>query len=211
MEIQTASIPKTQVLKSDEKILVVNRNKILDDENLFSGFLPITNFDKYLKIIETQKEFIWRSKAETDNTYKQIIPYLIFSFQGKLFLMQRKSTASEERLKNKYSLGIGGHIREEDMQQNNIFNWAKREFIEEVNYQGNLTIKPMGLVNDESNDVGKVHLGFIFLLIGDSSNISVKSELKQGTLTTLQECENLYSSMETWSQLSLSYLKTIKL
>ena len=211
METQATPNPKIQNFKPDEKILVVHRNKILDDENLFSGFLPITNFDKYLEIISTQKEFIWRSKAETDNNFKQIIPYLIFTFQGKLFLMQRRSTASEERLKNKYSLGIGGHIREEDMKQNNIFDWARREFSEEVNYSGNISIKPLGLVNDESNDVGKVHLGFIFLLTGDSDNIAVKSELKQGNLKTLQECENLYSSMETWSQLSLSYLKTLNL
>jgi predicted NUDIX family phosphoesterase len=125
--------------------------------------------------------------------------------------MQRKSTASEIRLQNRYTLGIGGHIREEDIKQNDIFDWAKREFSEEVDYQGGLSIKPLGIVNDESNEVGTVHLGFIFLLIGDSEDIKIKSELKKGYLATLQECENFYSDMETWSQLCLSYLKTLKL
>ncbi len=211
MEIPKITPPTPKNLKFDEKILVVNRSKILDDENLFSGFLPVNNFNQYLEIINSQKKFIWRSQAETDPTYKQIIPYLIFTFQNNFFLMQRKSTASESRLKNRYTLGIGGHIREEDIKQNNIFDWAKREFTEEVDYHGNLTIKPLGLVNDESNEVGTVHLGFIFLLNGDSGDIKIKSELKNGYLATLQECETLYSEMENWSQLSLSYLKTLKL
>src|SRR5690606_7557172 len=104
-----------------------------------------------------------RSLMEQDQRYKQIIPYLVFTHENKYFVMQRTSTTTEQRLKNKYSLGIGGHIRQEDMNGNSIFEWAEREFHEEVSYHGNLEIIPLGVLNDDTNDVGKVHIGFVFL------------------------------------------------
>ena len=103
---------------------------------------------------------------EQDQAYKQIIPYLIFAHQGRYFVMQRASTSSEQRLKNKFTLGIGGHIRQEDIRDDSIFSWAQREFHEEINYSGNVAIQVLGVVNDESNDVGKVHLGLVLLLQG---------------------------------------------
>ena len=121
--------------------------------------------------------------------------------------MQRRANASEKRLQNKYSLGIGGHIRQEDMQKKSIFTWAQREFHEEVDYQGNFAIKPLGILNDDSNAVGKVHLGFVLLLYGDSDNISIKSELKSGKLVSLAACITSVNSMESWSELVLNHLK----
>ena len=144
---------------------------------------------------------------ETNPLYKQIIPYLIFKHEDRYFLMQRKAKASEQRLKNKYTLGIGGHIRQEDMTSNDIFAWARREFDEEVSYSGSLTITPLGLLNDDSNEVGKVHIGLVLLVEGNSAEITVKSELEGGQLLTLEECEVHYDAMETWSQLIFDYLK----
>lgn len=192
--------------KPDERILVVAKNKLFSDVP-YSGLQPLDSFDKHQQLIEQHQEFLWRSTMETDTTYKQIIPYLVFSYDNKLFVMQRRSDASESRLKNKYSLGIGGHIRQEDIAGKNIFDWAQREFDEEVDYQGTYTMKPIGLINDESNLVGQVHLGCAFLLIGDSPQISVKSELKEGKLLSIEECEALYENMETWSQIVFNYLK----
>lgn len=209
METQKNPAINPQNAIKDEKILVVPRENILD-EDAFAGFLPVPNFDTYLEIISKHKVFLWRSEMELDPGFKQIIPYLIFNHADKFFLMQRKSTASEARLKNKYSLGIGGHIRQEDVLSNDIFEWAKREFAEEVDYRGSFKIRPLGLINDDSNAVGQVHLGFVFLLMGDSDAIKVKSELKDGTLLTLDECEHFYSSMESWSQFAVSYLRTLK-
>ena len=62
-------------------------------------------------------------------TYKQIIPYMIFEYADNYFLMERKSTASEQRLKSKLSLGIGGHIRQEDLDGGTIFDWASENFM----------------------------------------------------------------------------------
>ena len=190
--------------KFNEMILVVKRHKLFPTES-WNGVRKI-NFDEYLTIINDHKEFLPRGLMEEDPSYKQIIPYLVFENNGKYFLMQRQSNASEARLQSKFSLGIGGHIRQEDLTTNNIFDWAKREFHEEVNYAGNLEIEPVGILNDDSNEVGKVHLGFVLLLKGDSDQISVKSELTSGQLVSSEECKMFRDRMENWSQMVVDVL-----
>ena len=190
--------------QKDERILVVKRSDLMPNGG-WHGISEV-DFENCLKIISEKKQFLWRSQMEEDPTYKQIIPYLVFSWQDHYFLMQRKSTASETRLRNKYSLGIGGHIRQEDMTTASIFDWARREFHEEVDYQGNLTIEPIGILNDDTDPVGQVHLGLVLLLRGDSGNIRVKSELKSGKLVKLEECSHLFDAMENWSKEVLQYL-----
>lgn len=182
-----------------ENILVVPRLKLFPID-AFQG-LSTTTTQTILDTIAIHKEFKPRPAMEEDPAYKQIIPYLIFKHEDRYFLMQRKSTSSEQRLKNKYSLGIGGHMRQEDMSESGtIFDWAKREFEEEISYEGNLTISTLGILNDDSNPVGQVHLGLVLLLEGDTAQISVRSELKSGKLVTAIECLDFYQDLESWSQ-----------
>lgn len=205
----------------DEQILVVKRSHLFPHGS-WNG-LKKESFATYLTIIQKHHEFLPRTLMEQDPTYKQIIPYLVFTHNERYFLMERQAKSSEQRLKSKLSLGIGGHIRKEDlyaeacrageheqakgsMEGTDIFNWARREFHEEVQYQGDFTITPLGILNDDSNDVGKVHLGFVFLLHGTSPQISVKSELRSGTLVSLEECLLVQERMETWSQMALPFL-----
>ncbi len=183
---------------SDEQILVVRTARLFP----FGSWHGIhaTDFDAYIKLISDAREFMPRAQMEQDPNYKQIIPYLVFAYGDRYFLMQRTSKSTEQRLQNKYSLGIGGHMREEDMTGSSIFDWAKREFHEEVSYEGNFEIEPIGLLNDDSNAVGQVHLGLVLLLKGDSSDIKVKSELKSGVLLSLEELKDFRPHMENWSQ-----------
>ena len=106
----------------DEHVLVVPRIHLFP-HGAWHG-LNRTAIATYMTLIQTHKQFIPRSIAENDPSYKQIIPYLVFMHQDAIFVMQRRSDASEVRLRNKYSIGIGGHIRQEDMKQGNgIFDW----------------------------------------------------------------------------------------
>ncbi len=192
--------------QKNENILVVPREKIFSSQP-FNGFLGCSDFDVYQNIVQEHKQFLPRSEMELDQSYKQIIPYLLFTHDKKLFLMQRAETAGEQRLKNKYTLGIGGHIRESDLIGKTIFDWAIREFQEEIEYDGSLSIQPLGLINDDSDAVGKVHIGFAFLLRGDSSNIAIRSELKQGSLLSLEACAEFVENMETWSQFAFAHVQ----
>lgn len=192
----------TQINLHDEAILVVKTSHI---QNLWQG-LKTSNIENFVSLINEKKEFHPRSLMELDENYKQIIPYLVFKFEDSIFVMQRKSTASEQRLKNKLSIGIGGHVREEDISNKSIFDWAKREFHEEIDYQGNLDAKLIGILNDDSNSVGKVHIGLVFLLNGNSDKIKIKSELKSGKLIPIKEIPFFMSKMETWSQIVSEFI-----
>ncbi len=184
---------------ADERIFVIKRAHIAHD-GIWSG-LRHDILDRYQAVVREKGEFQWRSAMETDSRYKQIIPYMIFTYNDAFFLMQRKSNATESRLQEKFSLGIGGHMREEDVAGTTIFEWAQREFLEEVTYDGSLTVEPLGVINDESNAVGQVHLGFALLLRGDSGCIQPKSEFKQGMLVDRMTCATYIDRMEPWSQL----------
>ncbi len=194
-----------RVVMEQEKVLVVG-TKILFPEEQSADFIA-GNFEHYAQKIVSSSQFIDRNLAETDITYKQIIPYLVFMHDDKVFMMQRKSTAGEQRLKNKLSLGIGGHIRAEDFTLGaSIIDWAQREFEEEVLYSGNITFTPLGIINSNASLVDQVHAGFVYLLKGDSGKISVKEEMKSGELVPLSTCVERYHEFERWSQIIIDVL-----
>lgn len=223
--------PAASRRKHDETIMVVKRADLFGDtdNNAWHG-LRRENLQTYLDCIRTHHTFRPRSLMETDPTYKQIIPYIVFTGDNKYFLMQRKALASEQRLRNKMSLGIGGHLRAEDIRlpdhavspnvsgshdstsatELDLFAWARREFHEEVLYDGNFDIRFFGIINDDSDDVGKVHVGLVLILTGTSPQISIKSEHKSGSLVSLNECSLIYDNLESWSKLVLTALKDEK-
>lgn len=204
--MQTTPTPQAAPVITHEYILVVKRTLLFAHTPAWDG-LNTSVFTQCADTVAQHKEFILRASAETDPTYKQIIPYMIFTVNGKIFVMQRKKEASEQRLANKMSIGIGGHIRQEDMQTDDIADWGKREFEEEVNYSGKLTFEPLGILNDDSNEVGQVHIGFVYLVHGENEQISIKDEHKSGVLYTLDECEALFETMESWSKVSFQAIK----
>jgi len=194
----------------DEQILVVKRSDLFSGDNPDGFYQGVVrkNIAHYEKIIREHAQFLPRSLMEFDERYKQIIPYLVFTHNNRLFLMQRSPKASESRLANKYSLGIGGHVNESDIVNCDIAGWGEREFHEEIDYKGDIvSMTPIGILNDDSNSVGRVHAGIVYLLHGNSDEISVKSELQEGMLLSHEECEAFYDRMEPWSQLVFDTIK----
>ncbi|MFA5998625.1 MAG: hypothetical protein WC747_01230 [Candidatus Babeliales bacterium] len=206
-QIQSGHI---QPVHLDEDILVIRRSVLFENTPAWYG-INTQAFDTCMNSIQDHIAFIPRSHAETNPAYKQIIPYIIFTFDQKIFVMQRKATASEQRLASKYSLGIGGHVRHEDITDGDIFKWAQREFQEEVEYSGSQEMSKVGILNDDTSDVGKVHLGMVLLIKGNSELISIKDEHKSGMLLSLDECLALAPQMEAWSQICLEFIKQTKL
>lgn len=199
---QTQPVPS---LYPDELILVVERDTIFPATETWQGFRTVDEA-AFTSIVETHGTFRPRGMMEYDPTFKQVIPYLIFRFNNQLFVMQRKKEARETRLQSLYSIGIGGHIRQEDISEKNIMSWAHREFHEEVCYQGALTTHFLGIINDDSNEVGRVHIGAIYLLDGTSDQISIKDEHALGMLSNAAECRQLYDRFENWSQIVFNAL-----
>lgn len=208
----------TKVLrgKEAEKVMVVAREDIFSS-GIWHG-INSENVDKFVRIINTKHKFLPRSQVETDARWQQIIPFIVFENSGKLFLMQRKAGHTDKRLASKLSLGIGGHINKRDLDsrsarnksdmngKSDVMSWAKREFEEEVDYKGNYKAQFLGLINDDTNDVGLVHLGLVVHMIGDSSEISVKDEHRSGQLKSLRELGKVYKNMETWGQIIYDHM-----
>src|SRR3989344_4186411 len=165
-----------KVLSSEhaEQVMVVARQDMFS-LGIWHG-LKTNDVNKYINIISKKHKFILRSKAEDNPHWQQIIPYLIFEKGDKIFLMRRKSDHTDKRLANMYSIGVGGHVNKKDMGSRNIMNWAKREFEEEISYEGHYKSEFLGLINDDSNDVGLVHLGLVIKIVGDRDKISVRDE-----------------------------------
>lgn len=87
-----------------------------------------------------------------------------------------------------------------------FFDWAKREFTEEVDFGGNLKLQVLGVINDDTNPVGEVHLGVVIVAEGDTAQISVKDEHKSGELVTIDEALNHREEMESWTRIVFEYL-----
>ena len=202
-------IQKTVPKKSYNEDILVVKTSILFPKGSFKG-VKTDNLEFFIHCINTHKEFKSRDLMEEDPNYKQIIPYIVYYTDTKVFLMQRRAEASEQRLKNKLSVGIGGHIRSTDMSSDSVIDWAKREFEEEVEFKGESTSKILGLVNDDSNAVGQVHLGVIIGTYSTSEDIKVKSELKSGELVLMSEIDNYLEDMEEWSRYVIGHLKNLK-
>lgn len=209
--MQNQQIKKSFENKNDkmlEQILVIPRNAI--EHLLPNQGIRHTDASALKKLIETNAIFMPRGRAEIDPMFKQIIPYLVFVYEQQLFLMQRSDKASESRLASKLSLGIGGHLQEKDLQETSLFDWAEREFIEEVEFTGSIKPQFIGIINDESNTVGQVHAGLLWLVKASTPNIKVKEELKSGELVSLQYCKEHYKHLESWSQMVIDHLITLK-
>ncbi|MCD8322862.1 MAG: NUDIX domain-containing protein [Oscillospiraceae bacterium] len=158
--------------------------------------------EEVMELISTHGEFLPRPAAEVDPSYKQIIPYVTILRDDQAFATRRLNKGGESRLHGLVSLGVGGHINQTDEKDGDwLMNCLRREVEEEVNMShfGTLTLR--GLINDNSNDVGSVHLGFFFTLT-TTGDVSVReTEKLEGGFLPLSSLAETAPQMETWSQI----------
>ena len=176
--------------KDDEKVLVVPSD-ILFKQGRWQG-LKKDNLDYYLDLIKNNYQFKRRGDVETDDSFQQIIPYIVFSCKDKFFIYKYLGGAGEKRLHDTYQIGVAGHINQIDVNGGNILEEGMmREWNEEVDYKGNLLEKKLvGILNDDSGDVEKVHLGMVYSFVGDSPEISIKEKEKmQGEMVNLKDIQ----------------------
>ena len=171
-------------------------------DGAWHGFVS-KNLERHQAVIREHHFFMSRAEVEDDPSYQQIIPYVVFRHDDRYFLTHRLRASSEKRLRKQYSLGVGGHINPGDLEAGDpILDGLKREWQEEVVYEGSFEARLLGLLNDESSPVSKVHLGVVFLVDGDSPNIAIRETAKlAGEMLTLDEMRIYYLGMESWSQM----------
>lgn len=189
-----------------EKVLGVNRNLI--EHLLTTDFGYIDNKEGY-DFIRLNLSPMDRELAELDNSFKQVIPYLVVQYKDELLLYKRTKKQTESRLHEKLSLGIGGHINPIDstLVSDTIIECLKRELAEEVSIE--LATEPefMGFINDDTNEVGQVHLGLVFKGIATKKSFTVNEiEKMKCVWVSIAFIKDNYQNLETWSQIVFNSL-----
>ena len=219
------------------QVFVVDRNALFDG-NWPQGYHRLHDSNSFLAQAHRLGRFVDREEAESNPAWKQLIPYCMlrcgdWSPTGRpadrgVFLVQRTKKGGETRLHNSWSVGLGGHIEPIDMEtapaiESDISeaNEARaffasalgRELSEELSLpQANQVPAPklLGLINDDSTEVGAVHAGlaysidFAFPLRIAREMVGIREVSKlQGGFRHLVEFANLWqtqSQFESWSQ-----------
>jgi predicted NUDIX family phosphoesterase len=148
--------------------------------------------------------YIGRDIAETDESFKQLIPYCILMQEGRIFAYQRTKKGGESRLHDKWSIGVGGHINPCD--ESGYRAAIQRELLEEVGIDiGNYEPPIKAFIYDDSNEVGRVHLGIVHLIsISRYKTLTFKDpSLANGIWMSPEELQS--HSYENWSQLLVDH------
>ena len=200
-------------MAQEEQVLVFKR-EVFEELGIFHGLkFDITAYLRKLFAPGVLK-FMPRSQAETDPGHKQLIPYVIMAHEGRYLNYVRGKRAGETRLVGNRSIGIGGHINpvdevplfDTDFRQAYL-TAVEREVAEEVLVKANYTNKVVALLNDDSNEVGQVHLGIVHYWDLDSSDVEKREQMiTQMSFMSIEQLEEVRETMETWSRLCLDGL-----
>ncbi len=197
-----------------ENVLVIKRS-LFDELGSFQGL----NFEpgKYLQAILSRGNnfFLSRPKAEIDPTHKQIIPYVLLAHGDKVLHYVRGKKAGEQRLVAKGSIGIGGHMNEGDeslfaLDEAAYRAGVEREVGEEISINSKFEDGIVALLNDDSTEVGRVHLGVVHIFKLDEPKV----EKREAMITNLaflgkEQLLARRDSLETWSQICLDSLEKL--
>jgi len=195
-----------------ERVLVTETS-LIEQVGAFQGYT--LDFDKYISAIfhANNNRFVERQGAEHDPRFKQLIPYVLLRHQNSVFNYVRGKRSGELRLISKRSIGVGGHIEPVDSNlfasdQDMYLAAAEREVKEEVQMAAPFQGRIVGLINDDSSEVGRVHIGIVH--IWDLAVPEVSKREAAITDCGFWEVEKLrrsWDELETWSQLALDILQ----
>ena len=193
-----------------EKVLVVESK----DFNLHYGDdnNRIIRVDEksFLDYVNSKHKFISRDLVENDFNYKQIISYCLIKYKNYVFMTKRKNTQSERRLHNLYSVGIGGHINSIDMSEkdNILIIGMQRELFEEVSIETEYNYNLLGIINDNSTNVNKVHAGVCFIVELKEKKCGVKENHKMdGEWISFNDLQKYHNYLEIWSKILINSIK----
>lgn len=180
-----------------EQVMVVAREDIA--AHLVEFGLVREHLDEILDVINERHFFIDRPTAEVSPQFKQIIPYVVIRHGDAWYLLQRTPKQTEARLHHKLSIGVGGHINPDTPE---LLDGLHKELEEEVDVAGDYDLTFAGILNDDTTDVGTVHLGAVFLLEAHDGNVRVReTEKMTGRWAQREELAENRDRLETWSQI----------
>jgi predicted NUDIX family phosphoesterase len=189
-----------------ELVLVVRRadvERVAGQGELWHG-VRVGQARGFLDLVAAGGRFLPRAEAEEDASWKQVIPYLALFDRSRIFLMQRTRAGGDRRFHYRWTIGLGGHV---DPSDGDVEGGLRREWAEEVTADWEPEPTFLGLLNDDSTAVGRVHLGVVFSAEADGRPVSVRETDKlRGAFVDGSEVLRVYERLETWSQLLFDHL-----
>lgn len=200
----------------NEDVLVVERSA-LEGVGVFHGLSFEVN--RYVPALFEPgvPRFMPRAKAETDSSFKQLIPYVIIHAGNKFLSYIRGKAGGEKRLVGNRSIGIGGHINPVDEKplfgydMRDIYNDAvDREVAEEVDIDRPVRKRMVALLNDDTTEVGKVHLGIVHCWTLAAPEVRKREQMitQLGFLSAF-DLRTARQELESWSQFCVDHLSQI--
>jgi len=188
-----------------EQVLVVPRSSLMGDP----GWLGITTegLAAFEDLVRARGEFRPRAAMEADRTWKQVIPYLVLRDGQRYFLMRRTQAGADARLHDRWSIGVGGHLNPGDR---DLAGGLRREWREEVaaDFEPEFTL--IGLLNDDSTEVGGVHVGAVYLADAAGRHVAIRETDKlAGAFADPGEVAAVVDRMESWSALVFAHLEGV--
>jgi len=190
---------------AEELVLVVPRASVMADP----GWLGIRSADQaaFEALVAADGRFEPRATAEHDRSLKQVIPYLVLRDGPRYFLMRRTRAGGDARLHDRWSIGVGGHLNPEDR---DLAGGLRREWREEIEADFVPDFELVGLLNDDTTDVGSVHLGAVFVADATGREVAIREvEKLAGAFAEPAAVAAVRDEMETWSRLVFDALESV--
>lgn len=153
-----------------------------------------------------------RSLAEGNQLLVQIVSYTLILNPKKRKIFIAKRISGDERLRNSFCLGFGGHVDLKDFSipakysPNPIINAAIRELREELNIKNKiLDVEHLGYTRDLTSSTNE-HLGVIFVLTTGSANVKETDKLTGFWISYDKLKDEYYNKLESWSKHALDYI-----
>jgi predicted NUDIX family phosphoesterase len=187
---------------SDEEVYVVPRSVVMPTEGWHG--LRTDSVAELVEAIGRAGRFAPRGAMERDESFKQVIPYLVLRDGERYFLMHRTKGGRDERLHDRWSIGVGGHLNPGD---GGIDGGLKREWDEEVDADFTPEFRLVALLNDDTTDVGRVHLGVVYVADAAGRPVAIRETDKlEGEFAPPERVREVADDLETWSRLAFEYL-----
>lgn len=187
-----------------ERILVLPRESVPGGCR-FTGLRPAGPHDRrsLTQAVRRHGQYMDRPMAEADPAFKQLIPYVVVRDGETIFLMQRTHAGADARLHGRATIGVGGHLNPVDGADDPLMAALRREWAEEMDASWEPDFRLRGLLNDDSNPVGAVHIGVVFTVEAAGRPISVREHDKlSGSFVPAADLAAAWDRMETWSRLA---------
>jgi predicted NUDIX family phosphoesterase len=190
-----------------ERVLVLPRAEVPGGTD-FTGIRALTPRDAEAIRAAVAHAGTWldRDRAEQDPSHKQLIPYVVVRDRSgpaeRVFLMERTDAGGDPRLHRRATIGVGGHLNPVDGGTDPLSAGLHREWREELAAAWEPEFVAIGLLNDDRNPVGSVHLGVVFEVEAAGRELDVRERDKlSGRMVAVVDLAEEWERMETWSQL----------